>query len=74
MDAVDNFYTDQYNSSTDTRQRRTKDILNIFQKGSIINFENTALHKYLVQKSKSLWMTRSQMTEQSVLVLIQKWY
>jgi len=29
----------------------------------IINFENTASHKHLVQTSKSLGMTRSEMTE-----------
>ena len=40
----------------------------------IINFENTASHKYLVQKSKSLWMARSEMTEYSYFVLIQKWH
>ena len=40
----------------------------------VIKFENTASHKYLVQKSKSLWMARSQMNEHSVLVLIQKWH
>jgi len=38
----------------------------------IINFENTASHKYLVQKTKSLLMARSEMTKHSVLVLIQK--
>jgi len=38
----------------------------------IINFENIASHKYLEQKSKSLWMARSEMTEHSFPVLIQK--
>jgi len=67
-------------SEIDTRQRRTKDILNIFQKGSVfglgdfINFKNTASHKCLVQKFKSLWMARSEITENSFLVFIQKWH
>jgi len=38
----------------------------------IINFENPASHKYVVQKSMSLWMARSEMTEHSFFVLIQK--
>jgi len=80
MDALDNFYTDQSFVDIDTRQRESKDILNIFQKGSVfwlddfINFKNTASHKYLVQKSENLWMARSEMTENSFLVLIQKWH
>jgi len=40
----------------------------------IMNFENTASYKYLVQKSKSLWMARSEMTENNCFVLIQKWH
>jgi len=35
----------------------------------IINFENTASHKYLVEKFKSLWMAISEMTEHSFLFL-----
>ena len=60
MDALDNFYTDQSFVDIDTGRRGTKDILNIFQKGSVfgledfINFKNTASHKYLVQKYKNL--------------------
>jgi len=40
----------------------------------IINFENTVSHKYRVQKSKSLSMARSEMTEHPFFVLIQKWH
>jgi len=40
----------------------------------IINVENTALHKYVVQKSKTLWMARPEMTEYSYIGLIQKWH
>jgi len=40
----------------------------------IINFENTASHKCLVKKSESLWMARSEITEHSFFVLIQKWH
>jgi len=42
----------------------------------VINFENrpTVSHKYLVQKSKSLWKAGSEMTEHSFLVLIKKWH
>jgi len=53
-------FTHINNSQIDARQRGTKDVLHIFQKGSVfglkdfINFENTASHKYLVQKFKSL--------------------
>jgi len=53
-------FTQINHSHIDTRQRWTKDILNIFQKGSIfglddfINFKNIASHKYLVQTSESL--------------------
>jgi len=56
MDALDNFYTDQSFVDIDTRQRETKDILNIsvFGLGDFINFKNTASHKYLVQKSDNL--------------------
>jgi len=42
--------------------------------GLIINFENTASHKYVVQKSNSLWMARSELTGLSFHVLIQKCY
>jgi len=38
----------------------------------IINFENPASHKYIVKKSKSLRMAKSEMTEHSFFVLIQK--
>jgi len=37
----------------------------------IINFENIASRKYVVQKSKNLWMTSSEITENSFLALIQ---
>jgi len=47
----------------------TKDILNIFQKGSVCELvdlilysENAASHKYIVQKAKSSWMAKSEMT------------
>jgi len=40
----------------------------------IIHFENTASHIYFVQKSKSLWKARSEMTEHLFFVLIQKWH
>jgi len=71
-------FTQIIHSQIDTRQRRTKDILSIFQKGSVFGlddyqFWDTASHKYLVQKYKSLWMAKSEMTEPSFLVLIQKW-
>jgi len=38
----------------------------------IVNFENATSHKYLVQKFRSLWMARSEITEHSFLVLILK--
>ena len=48
----------------DNAGRRT--FLTFFKKDRfldlIINFENTASHKYLVQHSKSLWMAKSEMT------------
>jgi len=76
MDAVDNFYTDQ--SFVDW-YKTAKDILNIFRKESVFGLddyqiENTASHKYLVQKSNSLWMPGSEVTNHSVLVHIQKWH
>ena len=40
----------------------------------IINFENAASHKYVVQKGKGLWTTRSEMSGHWFLVLIQKWH
>jgi len=40
----------------------------------IIHFENTASHKYVVQKAKSLWMAKSEMIGHSFLFLIQKWH
>jgi len=40
----------------------------------IVNFENAASHKYVVQHAKSLWLAKLGRTEHSVLVLIQKWH
>ena len=76
MDAVDNFYTDQ---SFADWYKTTKDILNIFPKVSVFGLDDYQfweyrLPQYLVQKSENLWMARSEMTEHSVLVLIQKWH
>ena len=62
----------------DTRQRRTKDIFNIFQKGSVfgidayISFEHASSHKYAVLTAESLRMARSEMTGYAFLVLIEK--
>jgi len=69
-------FTQTIHANFDTRQRRTKDILNIFRKGSvldtvIINFENTSSHKYIGQRI-SLRIARSEITGYSFLVLIPK--
>jgi len=40
----------------------------------IVNFENAASHKYVVQNAKSLWMARSDMAGHWFLVLIEKWH
>jgi len=76
MNALDNFYTDQsfvdwYKATRDEghSQHFSKRICYDF-----VNFENNASHKYLVQKSKIIWMARSDLTEHSFLVLIQKWH
>jgi len=47
MDAVANFYTDQsFVDWYNTRQRRTKDILNIFQKGSVSGLDDYQFWEY----------------------------
>jgi len=50
-------YTQIIHSYIDVRQQKTKNILNIFQEGSVFIFddfqvENAASHKYVVQKFK----------------------
>jgi len=66
MDARDNFYTDQsfvdWYKTTQVEGHSSFFKKDRFMDLMIINFENTASHKYLLQKSKSLWMDRSEMT------------
>jgi len=79
MDALDNFYTDRsfvdwYKTKQDEGHFLTFFKKDRFSDLMIINFENIVSHKYLAQKSESLWMASSEMTEHSVLVLMQKWH
>jgi len=85
MDSFNNFYTDHpfvdWYKTTQDEELSQKFFKKFFlQNGSvfglddIVNFQNTASHKFLVQNSKSLWMSTSELTEHSFLVLIQKWH
>jgi len=61
-------FTQIIDVSIDTRQWRIKDILNIFQKGSIFGLDDYLFWECLftqinvVQKANSLWMAKSEMT------------
>ena len=75
MDALDNLhavhpFVDWCNSTKDGgySQHFSEDR---FLDLMIINFENAASHKYVVQKAKGLWTATSEMTGHSFLVLIQ---
>ena len=71
------FLAQVIHSWNSTRQCGAKSIFNSFQRGSVfdlmvVSFENAALHKYVVQKGKSLSRASSERVAYSLLVLIQK--